>query len=122
MAAIKGTPVYLYDPATGLFITTAQLSGVVQGTWTDKAGTVATGGIAVTAIAANLARKGFYVTNPSSATESLWINFTTAAVVGSTSSLEIPPGATYYGNPVTTEAISANAATSAHPFGAKEFA
>lgn len=92
------------------------------GTLTNRSGTVATGGTAQTLAAVNATRKYLFVENPCAQTESLWINFTTAAVA-SQPSIEIAPcGSFLMASPnfVSTELVSVIAATSAHPFIAKE--
>lgn len=65
--------------------------------------------------------KTWCVQNPTSATESLWIDFGRAAVVGS--SFEVPAGtrACMGSEAIWNGAINANATTSAHAFEAFEF-
>lgn len=108
-------------PATDVVI----ISG---GTLTNRSGSVATGGTAVT-IAANSGRKYLRITNPISLThqniaaaESLWIDETGTAAVNGANSTELPPGATitFEGEYVHQGAVSINATTSGHRYVAKE--
>jgi hypothetical protein len=102
-----------------------QLTGInagPTGTLTNRSGTVATGGTAQTLAAINATRKYLFVENSCAATESLWINFMTAAVV-TQPSIEIPAcGSFLMSSPnfVSTELVSVIATTSAHAFIAKE--
>lgn len=101
-----------------LTVTTASATG----TLTNRSGTIATGGTAQTLAAINATRKYIFIENPCAATESLWINFTTAAVV-SQPSIEIPICGSFLmssSNFVSTELVSVIATTSAHAFIAKE--
>lgn len=99
----------------------------VQITYTDRSGAIVAGGVAQQLAAVNAARKGIMIINPVSAAsqgiataESIFINFTTAAVV-SPPSIEISPGGSFNpGNLVSTELISIIAATTGHKFTAKE--
>ena len=91
-----------------------------NGTLTNRSGTIATGGTAQQLAAANASRKYLLIENPSQ-TEDLWFNFTTTAIVGQPSIL-LRPNGSYVAESsyVSTEAISIIAATTAHPFVAKE--
>lgn len=88
-------------------------------TFTDRSGTITTGGVSQTLMAANASRKSFLVQNPPTATENLYINFTSAA---SASTLALTPGASYFeeSSVVTSEAVTVFAATTGHAFIAKE--
>lgn len=87
---------------------------------TNKSGTIAAGGVAQTAIAANAARMGFYIQNASSG--DLWISSLTTAVAASPS-LRIPAGQLYeppqFGVP--SGAISIIGATTGQAFTAREW-
>jgi hypothetical protein len=94
----------------------------VTGTFTNRSGTVATGGTSQTLAASNASRKRLIIQNPCSATESLFINFTTAASTSAGNSLELVPCGSYdtAGAPPTTEQVNVTAATTSHAFVAKE--
>lgn len=93
---------------------------VRQGVLSDFGGTIATGGTAQTIIGPNLARRFLLIENLDP-TEDLWLDFTSAAVLSQPSIL-IPHGETFRmdGAFVSTEEVSLNATTTAHPFAAKE--
>lgn len=96
--------------------------------FTDLSNTVATGGAAVVAGAFNSGRRYYRLSNPSTASESLWINDKGgAAVVGGGTpasaggmSWELGIGKTWEPNPPPINAISVNAATNGHTFEAAE--
>jgi len=101
-----------------------------QGSFTDRSGAMAAGGVSQQLAAANAARKSIYIENPATAAgqnivaaESLFINFTAAATVNGGNSFEITPGGYWppssY-NTVTIEQINVNAATIGHRYIAKE--
>lgn len=94
-------------------------------TTTEKSTTIATGGAAVTIMATNTARKGCLLQNPVNATETLFIRFKSAATTGSADSYGLPPGGSITcagpGGTVNTDAVSANAVTSAHVVVAEEY-
>lgn len=93
-------------------------SGV--GSPTNKGTTIATGGTAQTAVAANSSRKYAVCQNPVSATEDLFIAITGAATTtGASDYADLAPGgsATIPG----TAAVSVNAATTGHRFICTEF-
>jgi len=102
-------------PVTGTISSTPS-----SGTLTDRSGTITAGGTAQTLAASNSSRKYLLIENQDSA-ESLWINFTTAAVT-SQPSIELQPGATFVMDSafVSTELVSVIAATTGHKFAAKE--
>lgn len=92
---------------------------------TDRGGTVATGGTAVTAIALNANRKGCWIENPNDATENLFVSSTASATTssGTPNDADLSPGQSYACNQsgnVIQSAISVNAVTSGHKFEAKE--
>lgn len=91
-----------------------------SGALTDRSGTITTGGTAQNAMAANTSRKYASVTNPISATESLFVNDAGTATAASPS-YELLPGESYEtGAFVPTNAISVLAATTGHAFIARE--
>jgi len=91
------------------------------GTTTNRSGTIATGGTAQTAAAANSLRKYLLIQNPTTATASFWVNFGTTAVIGNPS-VEIAPGVTITqeANFCSTELISVIGATTGQGFIIKE--
>jgi hypothetical protein len=103
--------------------TPEQVTPNLVGVLTDRSGTVTTGGTSQQLAPANSNRKYLFIENPTTATEALYINFTSAASTAGNSSISISPGgsltmtaATY----VSQEAVTVTAATSAHGFTAKE--
>jgi len=101
----------------------------LQGTFTDRSGSMTTGGTSKTLAVTNSSRKRIYIENPSSAAgqgiaaaESLYINFTSNAGVDNGTSIELTPGGIFDSGPgpVSTEQINVNAATTSHVFIAKE--
>jgi hypothetical protein len=94
---------------------------IPSGTLTDRSSTITAGGTAQTLAASNSSRKKLIIINPSTATESLWFNFTTAAVAASPS-IELKAGTRYETDAafISTELISVIAATTGHVFTAKE--
>lgn len=88
---------------------------------TDRSGTVASGGTAQQLAPVNDSRSYLFIQNQH-ATEVLWINFSVDAVT-SQPSIQIPAaGGTFLmsGTFCSGESISVIAATSTHPFTAKE--
>jgi hypothetical protein len=98
--------------------------GVVQqsGTLTDRSGTVATGGTSQALAASNASRKYLFIENPPSATENLFINFTSNASTSAAGSLSLTPGGVFIMESefVSTEAVTVTAATTSHAYIAKE--
>lgn len=111
-----------YAAAEVLFVDTSgnALVWAVTGAWTDRSGTLTTGGTAQQAAAANAARTYLVVENPS-ATEDLWFNLGATAVAGQPSVL-LPPGAAWENPPHfrPTGLVSVIAATTGHAFVVKE--
>lgn len=102
--------------------------GILVASFTDRSGSISTGGTAQTLAAINTSRKRIIIENPCSLTsqgiaaaESLFINFTSAAAANSTS-VELAPCGSYDSGsgPVTGELISVLGATTAHKWIAKE--
>lgn len=110
----------MWGPAT-VNIASVNLNPI-QGVFIDRSGVIAAIGVSQAIMAINAGRKRFFIQNPSSAIESLFFNFTGAAVVGGPGSLELLPGGSYDSSmgPVSTEAIAVAAATAGHVFIAKE--
>lgn len=89
-------------------------------TYTDRSGTVTSGGVAQTLMAANTSRKGFFIQNQS--TYDLWIS-SLGTAAATQPSLWLPAGA-YYEPPdigVPTAAISIFGATTGQAFAAREW-
>lgn len=86
----------------------------------DKSGTVTTGGVAQVLMAANTARKGFWIQNNSAG--DLWISDVGTAAA-TQPSLKIQSGELYESlvNGVSTSAISIYGATTSQAFSAREF-
>lgn len=94
--------------------------GPVGGTLTDRSGTITTGGTAQQLAPANASRHYLLVVNDS-ATETMWINFTTTAVTSEPSIPILANGSFVMESSfVSTEAVSIIAATTGHPWTAKE--
>ncbi len=92
---------------------------------TDRGGTITLGGTAQTLMAANTSRKGCWVQNPVSATETLHISSTGNAVIpgGPPDDASLAPGQSWAcgsNGTVIQTAITINAATTGHTFIAKE--
>jgi len=105
----------IYD--TLVDILAASGGGAAAGTYTDLSGTIAAGGTSQLLVAANADRQGLVIQNPSSAIESLFINFTADATVD-TDSFELLPGEKWTSNSV--EEVNIIAVTTGHVFIAKE--
>lgn len=99
-------------------------------TWTDRGGTVTTGGTSQTLMSANPNRVRVMIENPCSitsqgiaATENLFINFEgVAASTSNGKSIELQPCGSWDSGagPVSSGAMTINAATTGHQFLAKE--
>jgi hypothetical protein len=97
----------------GTFTGTLTPTGVTS---TDASGTIASGGVYQTVIAASGTRKGCLIQNPTTATEVLSVQVGTMA-----SPFTIPIGGSFNcasGGIVVTDAITATAATTSHAFSA----
>lgn len=101
----------------------------LQGSFTDRGGSITTGGTSQTLAAANTARRRIVIQNPCTTTgqniaaaESVFINFTSAASATAGTSFELAPCGSYDSGtgPVTTELITVVGATTSHKFVAKE--
>lgn len=90
--------------------------------FTDLSGTVTAGGAGQVLVAANTARKYLRVSNPSTATESLFVNDKGgAASTSDGKSLQIQPGVIFtWEGAAPCGAISITAATTGHVFEAAE--
>lgn len=87
-------------------------------TYTDKSGTITTGGTAQVLSAANTSRNGFWIRNLSG--EVLWIQFGSTAVAG-TPSLPIYPNEYWEAPAVPTTALSVYGATTGSAWSAREW-
>lgn len=100
----------------------------LTGTFTNRSGAMTAGGTSQTLAAVNASRRRLIIQNPCTAAgqgvtaESLYINFTSAAAVDGGTSVELAPCGSFDSNagPVSTEAITVNAATTGHKWIAKE--
>ena len=106
--------------------TTAQ---PLTGSYTNRSGSIATANTSQQLAAANGSRRRLFIQNPYNAAgqgigaaESLYINFTSSAVVNDGDSIEILSGASFDTGtgPVSTELVNIVAATAGHKFIAKE--
>ena len=90
------------------------------GTLTDRSGTITTGGTAQQLAPVNVTRRYLVIMNMH-ASEVMYFNFTTTAVAGEPS-FSLPAGAAFVMESayVSTELISVIAATTGHPWTAKE--
>lgn len=123
LAGDPPTPIRTIDNGDGTFsLGVASTGGASSsGTLTNRSGTIATGATAQSMMSANSARRYLLIQNPTTGTESFWINFTTTAV-RSQPSIEFAPGVTlvWEGSFIPTEAVSVIAATTGTAFVAKE--
>ena len=90
-----------------------------RGTFTDRSGSIASGGVAQTLAPANNSRS--YILIQNNGTADLWFDFTTTAIVGSPS-FRLQPGADWSTDSqfVTTESISIISSTTGASWTAKE--
>ncbi len=90
----------------------------MRGTLQDASGTVTTGGISQTALAAGTGRSYLLIQNPADASEALWINFTDAAAVSGQSSISLAAGgALVFENEFCpNNAVNVTATTTGHKF------
>lgn len=95
----------------------------VGGPITDRSSIVITGGSSQQLAAESFIRRYLLVQNPSDQNESLFINFGAAASATAYNSIELLPGGSYErAGPsfMPTGAVNVTAATTNHPFIAKE--
>jgi hypothetical protein len=118
----------------GTVTNTVNVQGTVTATpqiaaYTNRSGSVAVANTSQALMGANGARKRLIIENPSSPAgqnianvESLFINFTAAAGVDDGTSFEILPGGIFDSGlgPVSSEAVTVNAATAGHRYIARE--
>lgn len=83
---------------------------------TDKSGTITTGGVAQTAIAANIYRKVWCVQNPSTASEVLYVRLSGTASASTGTVLQAGQQACNQADSIDTGAVSVFAATTSHAF------
>lgn len=110
----------LIDPLGLPYSASSFTSSVVPVPWTNRSGSITTGGTAVQAAAANAVRKGFCIQNTSAG--DLWYSTEAVAVIGSPS-FKLVANA-YYENPVGLPpggAISVIGATTAQTFTCREY-
>lgn len=97
---------------------------VTSASYADHSSAVTVGGTSQTALSSNGSRKHAIIQNPCSASETLFVNLTSAASTSDGKSIELAPCASFETPagtiPLTTEAITVTAATSSHKFIAKE--
>ena len=90
------------------------------GSIADASGAITTGGTAQTALAAQYQRRYLFILNPSTATETLWINLVGTATVNgeATGSVPMAPGQSFVWEDslVPANAISVLGATTGHKF------
>jgi hypothetical protein len=95
-----------------------------RGVYTDRSGTITTGGTSQAAAAVNHDRRALFIHNPSAETENLFVNFGDAASTTAAGSITIEPGGALMLNApadfVPTQAINVVAATTGHKFTVKE--
>jgi hypothetical protein len=123
------TPLTQWGPLTVTVSNVTANFSPTRGTFTDRSGSITLGNTAQTLAAVNANRNRIMIVNPATAasqgiatSESLFINFTSAAVVNGVGSIELTPGGSFdnAAGPVSTELISVIAATTGHCFTAKE--
>jgi hypothetical protein len=88
------------------------------GTFFDLSGTVTTGGTSQVLRAANGQKARVLIANPTTATENLFVNTSSAASTSAAGSIPIAPGGALTLN--TAEAVNITAATTGHAFIAKD--
>ena len=89
-----------------------------RGTLNDASGTVASGTVSQEALAAGSGRKYLLIQNPSTATEALWVNFTSAAAVDGASSISLAAGGSlvFEDEFCPGNAVNVTATTGGHKF------
>ncbi len=114
---MTGFPNAQNNPAAAIPVYVTQGGTPAQATpAAPSASSIVTGGTAVTVFAAGVIENVADIINPPSASETLYIDFVTAAVAGSATSIPLSPGQAYrISGPITT-AVSAVAATAGHAF------
>jgi hypothetical protein len=86
----------------------------------DASGTITVGGAGQALLAFNSARRYLRIANPSTATESLWINDKGATATNAPPSFELQAGQIWEPNPPSIQAISIYGGTTGHAFEAAE--
>jgi hypothetical protein len=92
------------------------------GVLTDRSGTITTGGTSQQLAPINPTRSYLFIQNPTTATEVLYVNFTSAAAAAA-SSISLAAGASFTmtaSDFASTEAVNVFGATTGHAFTAKE--
>jgi hypothetical protein len=106
-----------WDRQVGTTAGTATIAS--KGTFTNRSGTITTGGTSQQIMAANAVRRYLFIQNVSDTV--MWCNFTTAANTDQPS-IQIAVGASFImeGNAVTTEAVNCIGAVTGKSFTSKE--
>lgn len=94
--------------------------GTQTGTWTDRSGTITTGGTAQQLAASNSSRKAYFIQNIGTA--DLWLSLVGTAAADSAGSIKLAPSAALAASTpfVSTQAISIIGATTGQKFTAYE--
>lgn len=95
-----------------------------RGVLTDRSGTIAASNVSQLVSPAFNFRAYLFIQNPSSASESLFVNFTSPASVGGGTCYELLPGASIEMTMlsfVSIEQVNVAAQTIGHPFICKEY-
>lgn len=110
----------IVTPAGGLPVAATTTPSEVAST--DASSTITTGGTFQALFAANTARKGCFIQNPVAATETLYIGWPASPTPTTANAASLGAGASFnciVGGVVIDDAISVEAATTAHAFVAK---
>jgi hypothetical protein len=119
VAPTTGSAYPIYQDTTGKLCTTGTgVAGNTPFNPTEASGTVTTGGAFQTVFSSNSSRTNCFVMNPTSATEPLYVHWTSATAT-TANSATLGPGSSFTcagGGVVVTGAIQVTAATTAHAF------
>lgn len=115
----NGVPMRLTQTPDGR-LCTSTTSGAITGTTTNASSTITTGGTFQSILASNASRKGCFIQNPITATETLFVFFGANGSATTAKSVNLSPGAAVTcaigGSGVLTDNVSATATTTAHAF------
>lgn len=119
---------YVSDPRGDQFATDFDGTGHTpkiigpRGALTDRGTTITVGGTSQTLAAANATRRFLLIVNPPTETETLYVNFTSAAAANQTSVPLSPGGSMLMQSPglVSNELVTVVAATTGHTVACKE--
>jgi hypothetical protein len=116
-----GTTILNPDGTTASFSSGAAAPTVTRGALTDGSGTVTTGGTSQQVFASLTTRSYLMCQNPTSATETLFVNIGVAASTAG-GSIELAPGSsiTFSNNFIPTGTVNLTAATAAHRYLCKQ--